>query len=645
MRITISWLGLAVASLGAVPGEAYAQRTGDNVVTQSGDAFGRSVGNEKSGLYNQDDVRGFSPVDAGNVRIEGLYFDQMDRVPMRLIDGNSVRVGISAQRYPFPAPTGLLDYGLTKAGDRYEGSVELERGPYGGFAGALEFKLPLAGEKLGLSGGVGGRDQSRTEGGRNQFRNAGLSLVWRPAPDAEILAFAGGYNNRGEEARVTYYPTSAGLPPKVRPERFMGQDWADRNTDSTTFGLLVHLPLAGMKLEAGLFDSRRKISETYSDLLTGVTPDGRAARRTIVADGNNHDESLSGEMRLVKTITTGTVRHKITASLRGRRKDRLFGGTQNIQLGPSSILIPDPRPRPVITLGADNQDKVRQMTFGLAYSVEWAKHGALDFGLSKSRYRKSVDWADPTLPTIRTADDPLLWNVGGTLHISNKLAAYGGFVRGQEEALVAPDIASNRSEAPPAIRTRQVEAGLRYKLTDHLTLVAGAFSVKKPYYNLDPALRYRQLGMVDNRGLEFSLAGQVRPGLSIIAGSLFLSPRISGEAVDQGLIGQRPVGQPKRRTVANLDWRAQGGKGSLSLDLALESYGTRAGNALNTLTVPSRESLNIGARYRFNMLGKKALIRPQVQNLFNDFGWEVSSSGGYTFAKSRTFITQLVIDY
>lgn len=60
-------LGLAVPSA-----PAFAQRAGENAATQSGDAFGRSIGSDKTGLYSSDDVRGFNPVDAGNVRLEGL---------------------------------------------------------------------------------------------------------------------------------------------------------------------------------------------------------------------------------------------------------------------------------------------------------------------------------------------------------------------------------------------------------------------------------------------------------------------------------------------------------------------------------------------------------------------------------------------
>ena len=56
-------------------GEAKAQRTQENAITSASDAFGTSIGNETIGLYRDNNVRGFSPITAGNRRIEGLYFD------------------------------------------------------------------------------------------------------------------------------------------------------------------------------------------------------------------------------------------------------------------------------------------------------------------------------------------------------------------------------------------------------------------------------------------------------------------------------------------------------------------------------------------------------------------------------------------
>jgi iron complex outermembrane receptor protein len=626
------------------PAMAMAQRTSENLVTQSADAFGKTIGSEKIGLYNAEDVRGFNPVDAGNVRIEGLYFDHVERVPARIVEGSTVRVGLSVQGVPFPAPTGIVDYSLTL----YEGksilSGMVERGPFGGVAGNLELRLPLAGEKLGIDGGFGFREQVRPEGGRNGFRSYGGSVVWRPTGAAMFTVFAGAFTNRGDEARVTIFPAAGEDLPNVPRGQFLGQSWTDRNGMGTTFGGIGKLAKGPWLFEAGLFEFRTHSETNFADLLRGVKADGSASSRTIIYDPDSETRSFSGEGRVTRLFRMGAVEHRIIVSARGRVKDRLFGGVQRIDLGPSSAITPDFQAKPVLLPQVKDEDHVQQMNWGLAYGFKWLDRGSVDLSVSHTSYTKKLDFADVRLPVLETRDNPILVTAAGSVRLNRHLSLYGGYVRGLEEALIAPDVATNRSEAPPAIRTRQIDFGLRYGVTPKLTLVAGLFSVSKPYFNLDPSMRYRQLGQVDNRGLELSLAGAVAPGVTLVAGSLFLDPVISGEAVTAGLIGKQPVGSVRRRSIASIDWRFAGGTSPISIDVALESLSSRMANPLNTLVAPPRETINLGGRYRFKVDGHALLLRAQMLNLLNDYGWQVSSSGGFTYSSGRTYMAQLVFD-
>src|SRR5690349_1893049 len=85
-----------------VPPPAFAQsRADESAVTQAEDAFGFSVGRESLGIYDADNARGFSPTAAGNLRIDGLYFVPVVGLPGLLIESQSIKVGLSAQGYPF----------------------------------------------------------------------------------------------------------------------------------------------------------------------------------------------------------------------------------------------------------------------------------------------------------------------------------------------------------------------------------------------------------------------------------------------------------------------------------------------------------------------------------------------------------------
>jgi iron complex outermembrane receptor protein len=209
---------------------------------------------------------------------------------------------------------------------------------------------------------------------------------------------------------------------------------------------------------------------------------------------------------------------------------------------------------------------------------------------------------------------------------------------------VAPDIATNRDEAPPAIRTSQKDAGVRYAITPKLSLIGGVFEVSKPYFNIDAARRFRQLGQVNNRGIEISLAGTLAPGLTIVAGNLLLDPKISGPEVENGSIGKRPVGSFTRRSIVNLDWKPKGQE-AWSFDLAFESIASETGNNRNDFVAPPRETVGIGARFRFELGGTKFLLRGQMTNVFNDYGWKVSSSGGFTYTLPRTAVLNLAADF
>ena len=102
---------------------------------------------------------------------------------------------------------------------------------------------------------------------------------------------------------------------------------------------------------------------------------------------------------------------------------------------------------------------------------------------------------------------------------------------------------------------KQWDAGLRYAFTPSLKLVAGVFDIEKPYYSLDDANFFRELGQQGHRGLEFSFAGQLVEGLNVVIGTILLEPRVKGEEVDSGRIGEVPVGQTERVTIASADYR------------------------------------------------------------------------------------------
>jgi iron complex outermembrane recepter protein len=120
------------------------QRAQDNAVTSAEDAFGTSIGLQNVGLYSQSDARGFDPQQAGNLRIEGLYFDQQTYATSPcMVRETAMRIGIAAQAYSFPSPTGIADFSLRTPADNPTFSGLVSRGPYSELAIQMEQQVPI----------------------------------------------------------------------------------------------------------------------------------------------------------------------------------------------------------------------------------------------------------------------------------------------------------------------------------------------------------------------------------------------------------------------------------------------------------------------------------------------------------------------
>lgn len=630
---------LLLCTVAMTTSPALAQRAGENAVVNAGDAFGRSIGSERVGLYSETEVRGFSPVQAGNGRIEGLYYDGRAILSNRLILGSTVRVGLSAQSYAFPAPTGIVDYSLRQAGKRRMLSVSLQSGPYGGRAAEADLAVPIT-PAASLIAGAAIRTTELIPGHEGRISGQALGMRLQPLSWLELKPLWSRVKTDGEVI-PTYQPAGEVLasPP---PRRFLGQKWAENRTTSTLSGLIADAaPGAGWQVRGGIFNSVHTTHQSFADLFRDLRADG-SALRTIVGNPEQRAATTSGELRVSYRATEGPRQHVLHASARGRSMTATRGGSAVLPLGRTTIYDKVDFAEPEMSFGPQTRDRLRQTTGGLAYEGAWRNVGEVSVGLQRTGYRKIVE--KPGVAAAENRQSLWLWNATAAAHLSDKLAFYAGYTRGLEEAGVAPDNAANRSEVLPPIQTRQADAGLRYSLSPDLWLIAGVFEVTKPYYSLNGANLFTSLGEVQHRGVELSLAGRVAEGLSLVAGAVLMDPRVTGEAVESGRIGRRPVGQTRRLLRLNLDYGLPFLKGT-SIDLGLLNNGKRTVSADNRLNLPARTIVDLGARYRFEVTGAPATLRVQATNLFDVDGW-VAANGSGTLQPlfPRRMVATLAID-
>lgn len=632
------WL-FALAAFGYAH-DATAQRADQNAAREAEDAFGVSYANESVGLYYEEDIRGFSPIDAGNVRIEGLYIDQQADLSYRIVDSSIIRVGLSAIDYPFPAPTGIADFRLPDAPEGLVLSPRVNTGTFGDASAELDVRAPIIGKTVSVAGGFGLYRNNEWFGGSPKSLSGGISFRWRPAPDTEIIPFWSLDKTWSEEAVPTYFTSGAFVPPRVRDRRrYTGQDWATNTSRGINTGVIARTKQGDWSLAGGLFRSIYAVSRDRTTLWLDVNEEGIGSEIVYAAPASRY-ASTSGEVRITRTFTDGPRLHRFHASVRARNQARLYGEVVAVELPRRNIAIRAPAPEPSFAFVERSPDDVRQVTGGIAYEGRWKNRGSLNIGIQKTDYRKHV--RPPTRDGIVSRDQPWLFNLMGSLDVASRLSVYAGVTRGLEESDVAPDIAVNRNAAPPALRTRQIDAGMRASL-GKLQAVVGVFDVRKPYFNLDDVNFYRRLGEVRHRGVEGSVSGDVAPFVSMVAGAVLLDPRITGELVENGMIGARPVGTSRSRIILALDVHPERWQGS-SFDVQITRHGGSFADQANAVRLPSRSTVALGVRHRLRLAHRDVVARVQVTNLFNTYRWIADSSGGLTYNSGRYVWFSLATD-
>lgn len=625
----------------ALADPAFAQRADENAVREAEDGFGKSVGNESVGIYASGDVRGFSANDAGNARIEGLYFDRAGGITDVVVRGTTVRLGLTAFGYPFPAPTGIVDTDLRRVGDDPVVSIRVNSGEYLGPDLVVDAAIPVT-DRLGMSFDAGVFDDQYVSGASAWFISYGNVTRWRPADDVELTGFFARYDFGDEEQLPTLYTAGAFLPPKVERRRFYGQQWAEWKGHSQNYGGMVKARLGEWQVAAGLFNSRFMRDDFASLYFDNVNRDG-VGQLVVISGQDQRTASTSGELRISRVFAESNRRHRFLLSIRGRRKASDYGGYHVADLGSAVIGVPDPQPEPERSYGALTEDRVRQASYAVGYEMRWPGVGELNLGLTRTDYRKSVTQPGQAAETRR--DRPWLWNAALAVTPTERLTLYGAVTRGLEESGTAPGNAANRNEALPALRTRQKEIGLRYAFAGGIRFVSALFDIRKPYFEIDSRDGvYRTLGTVIHRGAEFSLSGEPLPGLGLVAGAVLLRPRVTGQAVDEGGLGNRPVGRTGLLVDLNADYRIAALPGA-SVDLRVVHEGRRTARSDNSLDIPARTVVDLGARYRTTMGKIPTTLRLQVRNIANVYGWRVFGGGGFAPMTGRRVLASLTADF
>ena len=645
MRHSITLVTLGVALL---PAPALAQRAGENAVASADDAFGSSVGTDSTGIYNDQDTRGFSPLKAGNARLDGIYFDPVATVSGRLRGSYGIRVGIAANDYAFPAPTGIVDNRLRTAGDKFVASLSLTMLQYKGDLEELDFQIPLVDRHLSLGIGFGHATTNTSDGAVNRSLAFNVKPVLRLG-GAEISPFYAGTWMYDTRPHPIYLTSGALVPPLPKAGHYLGQSWVLNNSWLVNGGFTAKVPITSrLALRAGLFRSGMIRKTNFAEVFSFASAD-RVVRHRLIADSRQEIHSTSGEAQLALKLGDGQRwQHRLIAGFRSRDRHTESGGSDFRDFGLIDIDGTDPEPEPVFSFSPVNVGRVQQSSMLLGYQGRLAGVGHANFGLQRARYRAFYTDARTGL-TTKTRDDTWLYNATLALDVAKGLEVFAGTQRGLEDSGAAPENAVNRNEQLPTTRSSQYEAGLRWKFGKN-HLVVSAFQITKPYFSFDGTNRYVELGSARYRGAEVSLVGHL-DRLTLLAGAVALKPEVSGPGRTAGLVGERPAGTPDLYGRVDLQYRTDI-LGGLTPTMTLTYTGKRAIGSAPVAALGGRQSmlgsftqLDFGLRHRFQIGEVPASMRLSFQNVLDHRGWKVVASNSLLPEETRRVNMTLSADF
>ena len=400
-------LQIAVPVFFCLCAAAHAQHTSENAITSSEDAFGKTVGLDSIGIYGSDNVRGFSPIVAGNVRVEGLYFDIQGSPTGRVVADSTIHVGIAAQSDSFPAPTGIADLSLRSSGAMPSLSIIANTGPFASRGLIFDGALPLTGTRLTAALGASMARDHLASGGHATSMSVGVVPRWQLSEHMAITSFWGRSYTDDENPTPVYVPR-LGVPPRVSHARYPGSSWLGNNYHSDTAGILGHAIWSDWTIRGGLFYSAQVIDAAYSNLFLEVTPQGEA-EQIIVAGQPQHASSVSGELRASRAIKDGSRRHLLLGTVRWRNSTTSYGGDVLIDAGAVNVNAPPEMTKPVFEFGELSHAHRNQITGGASYRLTWEHVGELGLGLQRTTYRKQD--TQPEVASFRSTTSAWLPNL------------------------------------------------------------------------------------------------------------------------------------------------------------------------------------------------------------------------------------------
>ncbi|WP_296184047.1 TonB-dependent receptor [Pseudomonas sp. UBA1879] len=611
-----------------------AENVGDVLLNDPSVRMSGGFGNQSQAFV----IRGL-PLNGDDISFNGLY----GVLPRQIISVDSVeRVEV------FKGPNAFLN-GASPTGTGLGGSVNLQP------KRAEDIPTRRYTQDISTDGRVGEHlDVGQRFGEENRF-GARLNLSQREGEtaiddmDQRSKLFIAGLDYQGDRFRIStdfgyqkerinhlrnnvrLGSALTSIPHAPDSDHNYGQDWSHQETEDT-FGMVRAEYDLSDSWTAYLAGGGKHTRETgvYG---TPVLTNAATGNGTISASDTNHNEDNGTVMAGVNgRFQTGPLSHQIAlgaASIWTRQENGYIfynSAPTNIYTTPAIA-----KPGTPTLVGGDLGDpdlagKTRNRSLALSDTVGLFDDSLLlTYGVRRQQLRVENYNVNSGARTS-LYDDGITTPVYGIVYKpTDTVSLYANRIEGLAQGPTASGNVVNIGQSFPPGRTKQYEAGIKLD-TGTFGANLAAFRIEKPADGFIEGNVFVREGMQVNRGVEFSVFGEPLDGLRLLGGATRMESKLEDTAGGTN-DGNHAVGVPTFQMNANVDWDVPGLQG-VALNARFLRTGGQYANPSNTLSLPTWNRFDAGARYAFKVAQKDVTLRVNVENIANKDYW-ASANGGY----------------
>jgi len=258
---------------------------------------------------------------------------------------------------------------------------------------------------------------------------------------------------------------------------------------------------------------------------------------------------------------------------------------------------------------------------------------------------KSYGYYDGGALASTYEDDAVTPVVGLVVKPVEGVSLYANRIEALQQGPTAGFGAVNFGAVFPPYVSAQYEVGGKVKVGPMFASLAW-YQIKKPYGYIDAdTLIYAINGTQRNRGVEFTLNGEITPGLRLISGLSYTKAKLLASTDPNA--GTEAKGVPDWTANANVEWDVPMVPG-FTLTGRVTHTGKQWVDVANTMRLPSWTIFNAGARYVFAAGEMPVTLRFNVDNIANKRYWASAYddfSAALLQGQPRTFKASISADF